>query len=136
MQSTNLRCPIAVTVMLYFLKNFLNRQTCVCSGLHTLEWFHIFLVDSNECQNVNGGCQQVCINLQGTFGCSCNHGFKLTENQRTCEGTLHTLETYSHPQTFTFLSSDGYQVLTLVYKTHAQFKRVFMRILYQVAALC
>ena len=36
--------------------------------------------DIDECANANGGCQQQCINEEGSFRCECFDGFKSNEN--------------------------------------------------------
>ena len=43
-------------------------------------------VDINECSTNNGGCQQRCINTDGTHHCDCNSGYRLLSDGRTCEG--------------------------------------------------
>lgn len=40
--------------------------------------------DINECQSSNGGCSQVCVNQPGSYQCSCNSGYTLDGNGRTC----------------------------------------------------
>ena len=40
--------------------------------------------DINECQSSNGGCGQVCVNQPGSYQCSCNSGYTLDGNGRTC----------------------------------------------------
>ena len=40
--------------------------------------------DINECLASNGGCSQVCINQPGSYQCSCNSGYTLDGNGRTC----------------------------------------------------
>lgn len=40
----------------------------------------VFLLDINECADKNGGCEQVCTNTEGSFNCSCQTGFMLTNN--------------------------------------------------------
>ena len=39
----------------------------------------------NECAQANGGCDHNCFNFEGGFECSCNVGFDLVSNGRTCE---------------------------------------------------
>uniref|UniRef100_A0A1X7SDX5 EGF-like domain-containing protein n=1 Tax=Amphimedon queenslandica TaxID=400682 RepID=A0A1X7SDX5_AMPQE len=36
--------------------------------------------DIDECRNSNGGCEQLCTNTIGSFFCSCNKGFNLTNS--------------------------------------------------------
>uniref|UniRef100_A0A4Y0BIY2 Uncharacterized protein n=1 Tax=Anopheles funestus TaxID=62324 RepID=A0A4Y0BIY2_ANOFN len=40
--------------------------------------------DTNECSISNGGCQQHCINSDGSYYCSCKYGFKLDVDKRSC----------------------------------------------------
>jgi len=42
--------------------------------------------DINECLTLNGGCSQLCSNNDGSYRCSCNTGFQLSEDTRTCVG--------------------------------------------------
>ena len=48
-----------------------------------------------------GGCQHRCNNTIGTFVCSCNDGFALTMNERTCEG-MNMLKTVILKKYLTF----------------------------------
>lgn len=41
--------------------------------------------DINECSNSNGGCEQVCLNEEPYFSCSCYNGFQLY-NSKFCSG--------------------------------------------------
>lgn len=43
--------------------------------------------DLDECLFLNGGCQQNCSNLNGTFECSCYDGFTLDTVTNSCTGT-------------------------------------------------
>ncbi|OBS76969.1 hypothetical protein A6R68_16573 [Neotoma lepida] len=40
--------------------------------------------DVDECQDNNGGCQQICVNAMGSYECQCHSGFFLSDNQHTC----------------------------------------------------
>ena len=42
--------------------------------------------DNNECLDNNGQCQSVCINTPGSFSCSCESGFLLLTDGRSCVG--------------------------------------------------
>ena len=46
--------------------------------------------DVNECENANGGCQQKCVNMEGSYYCACFDGFEFTRlrnGQDVCQGT-------------------------------------------------
>ena len=42
--------------------------------------------ETNECLTNNGGCAQICNNTFGSFTCSCNTGYSLGADARTCVG--------------------------------------------------
>ena len=43
-------------------------------------------IDIDECLISNGGCEQICMNTDGSFQCSCGLGYILTANNLECEG--------------------------------------------------
>lgn len=48
---------------------------------------HLHLIpfaDLDECSEGNGGCQQTCVNMMGSYECFCREGFFLSDNQHTC----------------------------------------------------
>ena len=48
---------------------------------------HIFVpVDVNECLDDNGGCPQTCDNTDGSYQCSCQHGYEWDNDNHTCIG--------------------------------------------------
>ena len=42
--------------------------------------------DHNECNSNAHACEHVCHNSQGSYACSCNTGYRLAANNRTCDG--------------------------------------------------
>ena len=48
--------------------------------------FVFFFTDLNECAINNGNCGQVCTNTVGSYNCSCNGGYILNGDARTCAG--------------------------------------------------
>ena len=45
---------------------------------------YCYTIDVDECSERRHNCGQVCENTQGSFTCSCNDGFSLDTNRRTC----------------------------------------------------
>ena len=60
------------------------------SILSLLILFFNFL-EIDECQRLLDNCQQKCINTEGSFNCSCNDGFILQDDKRTCKGKFSKL---------------------------------------------
>ena len=52
--------------------------------------------DINECAVNTDGCNQVCTNTVGSFRCSCNTGYTLNANGRTCSGGIKAWYTALH----------------------------------------
>lgn len=56
----------------------------------TPRWLHpaahqtLPCTDVDECAEGNGGCQQSCVNMMGSYECHCREGFFLSDNQHTC----------------------------------------------------
>ena len=43
--------------------------------------------DTNECSTSNGGCEDTCMNTDGSFECSCSmEGYQLIGDGLMCEG--------------------------------------------------
>ncbi|XP_053380102.1 uncharacterized protein LOC123547975 [Mercenaria mercenaria] len=61
----------------------LNSYTCICEagfrGQHCE-------TDINECDLANGGCQDICINTEGSFQCNCSGERELQEDGVSCAG--------------------------------------------------
>ena len=47
-----------------------------------------FLLDINECQTLNGGCSQWCVDTVGSYECQCDVGQVLGADQRSCAGSV------------------------------------------------
>ena len=45
-----------------------------------------FFLDIDECSIMNGGCETFCTNSEGSYECSCQPGFALMPDQRSCTG--------------------------------------------------
>ena len=44
------------------------------------------ILDTDECQQGISGCSQVCTNTIGSYLCSCNSGYELSNDSHTCIG--------------------------------------------------
>ena len=42
--------------------------------------------DVNECEVANGGCEQICNNIYGSFECDCQPGYVLNSDGFNCSG--------------------------------------------------
>ncbi|XP_030566689.1 fibulin-1 [Drosophila novamexicana] len=45
---------------------------------------HSQCFDVDECQSIPGLCQQKCVNFWGGYRCTCNSGYELSQDNRTC----------------------------------------------------
>ncbi|XP_056126318.1 collagen and calcium-binding EGF domain-containing protein 1-like [Rhinichthys klamathensis goyatoka] len=46
---------------------------------------HPYCIDVDECEESKSVCEHVCENTPGSFRCSCNAGYTLTADQRSCD---------------------------------------------------
>ena len=49
---------------------------------------HFCSSDLDECDTINGGCEQICTNAIGSFVCSCGTGYLLDGNGFNCTGMV------------------------------------------------
>ena len=42
----------------------------------------------DECISNNGGCEDNCVNTEGSFRCSCPKGYDLSGNGKACQGII------------------------------------------------
>ena len=54
------------------------------------------LLDINECENNNGGCNHTCHNENGTFSCTCDTGYTLNNDGLACDGEILVLHAMLH----------------------------------------
>ena len=52
---------------------------------HRCFYLH-FILDINECEINNGGCDQKCLNTAGTYQCDCFEGFIYNSTTKECKG--------------------------------------------------
>ena len=49
------------------------------------------LTDYDECLVGNFGCQHRCVNTVGSAFCTCNAGYRLSQNRKSCDGEMLSL---------------------------------------------
>ncbi|KAL2090808.1 hypothetical protein ACEWY4_013071 [Coilia grayii] len=49
------------------------------------------LLDVNECEETNGGCEALCCNTIGSFYCKCPDGQELREDGKTCKACTNSI---------------------------------------------
>ncbi len=77
-------CVLCFLTYYYVLASIGNYYKSLLNCLVILYWSTC--TDINECSTNNGGCQHHCTNTDGSYVCSCNEGYKLTNDGYTCEG--------------------------------------------------
>ena len=51
----------------------------------------VFFADINECDDNNGGCEQICQNTVGSYYCECEEGYELNCDDHACDGKIANL---------------------------------------------
>ena len=51
-------------------------------------------IDIDECNEDNGGCEQICNNTIGSYECSCRDGYELDSNGMNCTGMYTTFTSH------------------------------------------
>ena len=56
---------------------------------HCSTWINndvLSIVDINECNSNNGGCEDSCVNTDGSYYCTCDTGYSLDSDKHDCNG--------------------------------------------------
>ena len=56
----------------------------MCSFSYVVRNLFWHFTEHNECLTDNGGCDDICINTEGSFECSCNTSYILAADKKTC----------------------------------------------------
>lgn len=57
-------------------------------GSAVSKWCGLSSTDENECEQNNGGCSEICVNLKNSYRCECGVGHVLRSDGKTCEGEM------------------------------------------------
>lgn len=61
---------------------------------------HAITTDKDECEELNGGCQQTCVNTLGSYHCECSEGFRIHADAHTCIGKISITCINAHKHTY------------------------------------
>ena len=50
------------------------------------DYTYLSITDDNECLTLNGGCDYICNNTEGSHICTCPQGLQISANGRGCVG--------------------------------------------------
>ena len=92
MEDVNIHVPtllVAITVHVILGINHLENIAMVIIKTYGFDIFTF--LDINECNEGNGGCEHTCINTIGNHYCTCNTGYTLNKNGRTCTGIIFSI---------------------------------------------
>ena len=59
-----------------------------CFSWHLI-WYGVCFADIDECIVSSPGCDHECVNIDGSFYCSCLSGYMLQQNGTNCSGNAH-----------------------------------------------
>ena len=99
--------------MANFVKVSKERYLCIYDKCYAHKY-----TDVNECDTNNGDCDQNCVNLEGSYECTCNSGFLLSGDGRICDDIDECLDEpcshtcVNHPGYFTCECPEGYALDT------------------------
>ena len=60
--------------------------TFIMSNIKTYD-----LIDINECDTDNGGCEHNCTNTLGSYQCQCREGYEMNNNEKNCTGIMRLI---------------------------------------------
>ena len=75
-----------ILFILIYSPGFKTKRETQNNKSHVESMRRKFLEDIDECQEDTDGCSQLCIDNDGSFTCSCNSGYRLKSDKKTCEG--------------------------------------------------
>ena len=53
---------------------------------NSIHFLFLFFTDVDECYERIDGCQQECVNTNGSYVCTCRTGYRLTSDRYSCTG--------------------------------------------------
>ena len=79
-----------ITVYYWIIKHYINAVFASCLPINknyrSVDILY-FILDIPNCMINDHNCTQVCVELEGSFNCSCYSGYQLQQDRATCEGS-------------------------------------------------
>ena len=79
--------PVTLATCCWPMAVAVRVSACMLSCCALCQWFCMPL-DIDECAANTDGCEQVCQDTPGSYTCSCQPGYTLNRDNRTCTGKL------------------------------------------------
>lgn len=61
-----------------------DNSTIIDTFINTIFNFFLLFADTNECSTGDHDCEDICINTEGSYTCSCRQGYELSDNGHSC----------------------------------------------------
>ena len=81
----NIRYERTHTIILTFIELCAKSYNYYCASVQITIFSSL---DVDECNFINGGCQDTCINTKGSFLCSCEGNRTLESDGKSCKGKV------------------------------------------------
>ena len=81
------RLCVVVIMAIYLDLTRRVAMVCVSNLVNMLKFILSWITDVNECSEGTDQCNQICTNTVGSYKCSCNAGYVLGLDKKTCVGT-------------------------------------------------
>ena len=72
-----------------FVKDNNNAVFTILNIISNCPMLYFLIIETDECDTANGGCEDNCFNVPGSYYCTCDAGYGLTADRHGCIGTTN-----------------------------------------------
>ena len=87
---------LVLMVTSWIVMELLVQVLCACAVYEGSQILMLLSLDINECEIDTDNCDHYCYNTIGSFSCYCENGYRLHENNATCNGMSLIMESHNH----------------------------------------